>query len=448
MPRRLKSESFFYLNVRSRFNQKTRAQIPASNMNSAYAMSRSVGTLLRTLATLIAMSSIISEAAAQTQPQTSTTTPNVTPPVQVTSAPSAPASPPKPGPTAPAAAPKPTVAPSAPAATSTPVATGVTTTAAPPAPPAAPPAAPAPAPSVSPEQQAAAAAALTAGQEAFAKGDYLAAEQQYRIAMAAVPSAQAQLGMASSLDLQAKPTEAFDAYTELLARTDIDQLPAAETTRARERRDVLAQIPAVVRLAVVSKEQLVSGAKILMDGAEQTSAEMRLTAGSHQLRVLATGYQDHESTLTVKPAQVIDLPVELQAVPAPPVAATPAEVAVQAPTAPAEETEPASKVPAYVTLGVAGGAAIAGAIFGIKALSAEDRFDKSPTVSHADDVERNALIADMAFGVAFTLGITGIVLLVTDEPTEPGASTETQTALQIVPYVSPERGGAVARLTF
>ncbi len=186
---------------------------------------------------------------------------------------------------------------------------------------------------------------------------------------------------------------------------------------------------------------------MLLDDAEQTSLEMRLNAGSHRLRVLATGYQDYEQTLTVKPAQVIDLPIELQAVPAPPVAAVAVESPVEQPE-PATEVEPVSKVPAYVTLGVAGGAAIAGAIFGLKALSAEDRFDKSPTVAHADDVERNALIADMAFGVAFTLGITGIVLLLTDEPTEPGASSEAQAALTIVPYVSPERGGAIARLTF
>ena len=33
----------------------------------------------------------------------------------------------------------------------------------------------------------------------------------------------------------------------------------------------------------------------------------------------------------------------------------------------------------------------------------------------ADDTERNALIADMAFGVAITLGVTGVVLLTSDD---------------------------------
>ncbi len=86
---------------------------------------------------------------------------------------------------------------------------------------------------MSPEQLAVATNALAAGQQAFAKGEYPAAEQQFRIALAAAPSAAAQNGIASSLDLQAKPTEAFDAYTELLARPDLDQLaPADALTRA------------------------------------------------------------------------------------------------------------------------------------------------------------------------------------------------------------------------
>jgi len=49
----------------------------------------------------------------------------------------------------------------------------------------------------------------------------------------------------------------------------------------------------------------------------------------------------------------------------------------------------------------------------------------------------------MAFGVAVTLGVTGIVLLTTEpEPTETG------TKLELVPYAGRDRGGAVVNLTF
>jgi hypothetical protein len=441
MPRRLNSESFFSLNVRSGFNQKAWVQIQPSNLDRAPAVvtSNTAGRLLRVAAILMALTATIPEAVAQTQSQSPPAASNAAAPQAASGSSGAEAK------TAPAAATtapaQSTPAPStpAPATTSSATSSGVSTKPATPVTPAT--------ASVSAEQLAAAAAALAAGQQAYAKGDYQTAEQQFETAFAAVPSAKAQHGIAASLDLQAKPTEAYDAYNALLARPDIDELPASDITHARERAEVLADIPAVVRIAVVSKDQLVSGAKVLLDGQEQTTSEMRVKAGAHTLQVLATGYQDYEQTLTVKPAQILDLPVELQAVPAPAPAPGPAEAPAPA-TPPPAELETSSKVPAYVTLGVAGAAAITGTVFGFKALSAEDRYDKSPTVRNADNVERNALIADMAFGVAFTLGITGVVLLLTDEPTEPGATPEAQAALQVVPFVSKDRGGAVARFNF
>src|SRR6185295_15511769 len=73
--------------------------------------------------------------------------------------------------------------------------------------------------------------------------------------------------------------------------------------------------------------------------------------------------------------------------------------------------ESRSKLPAYITLGVGVVGAGIGTVFGIQALSAKSDFDSNPTSDNADKAERNALIADMSFGVALTLGITGIVLL-------------------------------------
>jgi hypothetical protein len=109
-------------------------------------------------------------------------------------------------------------------------------------------------------------------------------------------------------------------------------------------------------------------------------------------------------------------------------------------------------VPAYITLGIAGAGAIVGTIFGVKALSAKSDFDKSPTSGTADDTERNALIADMAFGVAITLGVTGVVLLTSDDAAAPAAAKlerlPKKAKLVVAPYASPKGGGAAARLTF
>ena len=115
-----------------------------------------------------------------------------------------------------------------------------------------------------------------------------------------------------------------------------------------------------------------------------------------------------------------------------------------------------SKVPAYVTLGIATGGAIVGTIFGVKALQAKSDYDSTPTTKHADDTERNALIADMAFGVAVTLGVTGIVLLTSsdDAPEAPKAAKlhlphrAPSGTFNVVPYIGRESGGAAARLTF
>ena len=109
-----------------------------------------------------------------------------------------------------------------------------------------------------------------------------------------------------------------------------------------------------------------------------------------------------------------------------------------------------------MTLGIAGVATAAGTYFGVRALSAKSDYDKKPTSSKADDVENNALIADMAFGVAITLGVTGIVLLTTPEeqPAAPAtgkAATKqalSRSRLTVSPWATPRSAGAGALFEF
>ncbi|MFO0571126.1 MAG: hypothetical protein U0263_36170 [Polyangiaceae bacterium] len=139
--------------------------------------------------------------------------------------------------------------------------------------------------------------------------------------------------------------------------------------------------------------------------------------------------------------------------PVPAAVPPPAEPASPPPAEPAQPAEPRSKVPAYVTLGIAGAGALVGTWFGIQALGAKKDFNDDPTTDNADKVERNALIADMAFGVAITLGVTGVVLLTSSDA--PEASKEKASrrkapgaAFRVAPFMSPTGGGAAARLTF
>lgn len=110
-------------------------------------------------------------------------------------------------------------------------------------------------------------------------------------------------------------------------------------------------------------------------------------------------------------------------------------------------------LPAYVTLGIAGVAGVVGTIFGVKALGSKSDFDKTPTTKLADDTERSALIADMAFGVAITLGVTGVVLLTSDDEPPPAQTgllkpKAPRARLDVTPYAGPKSGGATARVTF
>ena len=123
-------------------------------------------------------------------------------------------------------------------------------------------------------------------------------------------------------------------------------------------------------------------------------------------------------------------------------------------------SEPRSKVPAYVTGGVAVAAAAVGIIFGAKALSDSSDFDKQPTTKKADDGENNALVSDMMFGIAITFGVTSAVLFLSNDApsssknalppkTAAAPAKKTQTVkFTPAPYVNQHGGGFGGLLQF
>jgi hypothetical protein len=78
------------------------------------------------------------------------------------------------------------------------------------------------------------------------------------------------------------------------------------------------------------------------------------------------------------------------------------------------------------------------------ALGAKKDFKDDPTTENADTAERNALIADMSFGIALTLGITGIVLLTADDAEE-AAEAAKKRKVHVAPYAG-KKGGGIAGL--
>jgi hypothetical protein len=122
-----------------------------------------------------------------------------------------------------------------------------------------------------------------------------------------------------------------------------------------------------------------------------------------------------------------------------------------------------------VTGGLAIVAAGVGTAFGIMALSDKSDFDKNPTSTTADNGDTHALIADMAFGVALTFGVTSAVLFLTKDeappPTASGPSPKTAhdgatervstnvrkrgaVTVTPTPIVGPHSGGAGVLLRF
>lgn len=312
------------------------------------------------------------------------------------------------------------------------------------------PAAPAP---PTDEEREAARLSFEAGMAAFGEEDYATAEGEFRKAYKAIPSPHAEYWIALSLD-KADP-EAKDAkkiavaYETFLSNPGAGHVGAEKVAESQARLDELRKgLPATVTIVSVPE-----GAAVTINGEAKegvTPLTVEIPAGTYKVGLTLEGHDDTEVELVAEGGIALEQQVTLNETPAPVVAAAPV-------VAPAAATEPVEKnyVPAAVTLGIGGAGLITGTIFGIMALNSKSKFNDDPTTENADAAERNALIADMSFGVALTLGITGIVLLTADDEEAPAAE-ETARLLRkpksgdlvVAPYASRTGGGAAARLTF
>ena len=292
--------------------------------------------------------------------------------------------------------------------------------------------------------------AFADGQKAYTAGDYAAAQTAFVKANGLIPSPQASYWIAKSVDGQNKTEEAIAAYEALLADPDVSKIGEEKLADAKSRINTL-KATLVGEVALDTNPML---ANVSVDGVVQPGEApltLKLTPGRHRVTVSAKGYQSKDLDIEVKAGDKLKQSVALvREEPLPAAVPPPAPAPAPAPAPPPKPAEERSMVPAYVTLGIAGVGAIVGTIFGIQALGAKSDFNKTPTTELADDAERDALICDMAFGVAITLGVTGVVLLTSDD--EPAAAAKAAPAkaarLQLAPYAGKKSGGASAKLSF
>lgn len=297
------------------------------------------------------------------------------------------------------------------------------------------------------EKKKAAIAAFKSAQKEFAAGDYAAALPHYQEAEATIPGARPKYQIAQCFDKLGRTEEAVAAYRVFIDSNPDKKKYAAEIEEAGKRVAALeATLPAKVTVKVTPPSA--QGVAIKVDGQPAEGTELSLAAGEHTVEVSAEGMKPKSETITVKANEKRDLNVALEQAAASP---TPTPTPTPDPEGEGEDDGP-SNIPAYVTLGIAGAGVVLGTVFGVQALTAQSDFDEMPTVDNADKAERNALIADMSFGVALTFGITGAVLLISNltggEPEEDDAAEEASLVPEVIPYGGTKGGGAAAKWTF
>lgn len=288
----------------------------------------------------------------------------------------------------------------------------------------------------------------------FAAGDFKGAYELFKEADEYVPGAVPKFKMAESLDKAGDVEGAIKAYEAFLASNPPADKQKERIDTAKARIEALKVAPADVKIVVMPAEA--TGATMMVDGAPQQGNPVKVPPGKHTITVKADGYVDGTADVEVSRGEKKEVTVTLTAKPKDQVATGPGDGTgpTTPPTPPAkppvtEESSGGSVIPAVVTLSLAGTGAIVGTVFGVLALSSKSSFDETPTQDLFDETERNALIADMSFGVALTFGVTGLVLLLTsgssdEEEAKPAAAT----GFQLLPYAGPNGGGAVGTFKF
>jgi hypothetical protein len=273
-----------------------------------------------------------------------------------------------------------------------------------------------------------------AGKEAFEKKSYKDAKAEFMKAEETVPAAAAEYYIGRCSEELGESADAASWYQKAI---DAGKLKDDQATDAKSRLDTLKKKPAKVKITSDPP-----GGAISVDGkpySEKTPAEIELTPGPHKIAVKAEGKKPSEQDVDVAPftgaavvAKLEGAPVEAADDPfknKPAEAAKPPEGGTTVTVAPTTDTGTGKRDMTWVY--VTGGAAVValgvGTFFGLAALSDKKDFDATPTRDTRDKGTRDALIADMGFGIGITLAVTSAVLYFTSPSKEASAATKKPT---------------------
>lgn len=244
----------------------------------------------------------------------------------------------------------------------------------------------------------------------------------------------------------------FEKYLEDPAATKKDEVQAK-----------IVEIKAM--MAKVDLSSIPTGAGITVDGAitdKVTPMTLELTPGEHTIVLNTEGYEPLEKPLTLAKGEkkqiAVDFAVEGKSTSAEePALVDPfAEEGGEAIGAEGGEIENEKEGPPaafWIAAAVAGVGLVSGTVFGTMALGDEDDFNQkkksaSPDTGDLNDIkdsgERNAIIADVSFGIAAAAAVVGVIILLTDKGDE---KVEEGTAKRRVNVVPVATGNAVGMST-
>lgn len=291
------------------------------------------------------------------------------------------------------------------------------------------------------EKKEAAKKAFADGQQKFDAGDFKGAYEEFKKADEYVPGAVPKYKMALCLDRQNDVTGAVAAYQAFLDSNPGDALKA-KSDEVTKRLTELKATPAEVTVNVTP-----ATATLTVDGTAQTGPVLKVPPGKHTIGATAPDFLDGTTDVEVTYAEKKEVTITLAEKPKTTTPETP-----KPPETPKEPPKKGSKIPAIITLSLAGAGAVVGAVFGGLALKSKGEFEDTPTQDLYDETTRNALISDMSFGVAITFGVTGVVLLVTSNSSSKDEKAEEKKAegpkVWAAPWAGPTGAGAVGVVQF
>jgi hypothetical protein len=231
--------------------------------------------------------------------------------------------------------------------------------------------------------------------------------------------------------------------------------PRAENKESAEKRiEELRMTPLAVSLTSVPE-----GAKIAIAGEEireVTPAKIKLCAGEHAVTFTAEGYEPLSKTLTVTLDGPNALNADFAAEGASAVPAVSEFPGAEPVASPEEPMPPMPEVTAqngipkafWAMAAVTGVGLISGTVFGTMALSMEDDYKDNPTQSKKDAGQRDALIADVSFGLAAAAAIAGTVLITVHKRKSKSAEYPESAKFTVLPSAAPDNLGVGAVIEF